>query len=208
MIWIPHQLIFASTGDTVSLDCYTEAFPMSINYWTKADSCSILQPNEKFSVSISDNIYQVSMKLVISGVEQEDFGSYKCIAKNSLGSTEGVIRLYEAKASIYNRKEAANAEEEDGGEKNKDDTDTTYRETYEEVRIKDASYELMRNTNTKESRLPKSAHLERQRISNFITALNCAQCPGDVGVMTALFRLFIAAVWICHFLCSRLMTLK
>ncbi|GIX94068.1 lachesin [Caerostris darwini] len=94
MIWIPHQLIFASIGDTVSLDCYTEAFPMSINYWTKADSCNILQPSEKFSVSISDNIYQVSMKLVISGVDQEDFGSYKCIAKNSLGSTEGIIRLY------------------------------------------------------------------------------------------------------------------
>ncbi|GFY43233.1 triple functional domain protein [Trichonephila inaurata madagascariensis] len=121
MIWIPHQLIFATTGDTVSLDCYTEAFPMSINYWTKADSCSILQPNEKFSVSISDNIYQVSMKLVISGVGQEDFGSYKCIAKNSLGSTEGVIRLYEAKATIYNRKEAADAEEEEGGEKSKSD---------------------------------------------------------------------------------------
>ncbi|GIY26001.1 hypothetical protein CEXT_717731 [Caerostris extrusa] len=110
---IPHQLIFASIGDTVSLDCYTEAFPMSINYWTKADSCNILQPSEKFSVSISDNIYQVSMKLVISGVDQEDFGSYKCIAKNSLGSTEGIIRLYEAKATIYNRKEAVEADEEE-----------------------------------------------------------------------------------------------
>lgn len=94
MIWIPHQLIFASVGDTVSLDCYTEAFPMSINYWTKADSCNILQPNEKFAVSISDNVYQVSMKLMIADVQQEDFGTYKCIAKNSLGSTEGVIRLY------------------------------------------------------------------------------------------------------------------
>ncbi|KAF8764737.1 Lachesin like protein [Argiope bruennichi] len=206
MIWIPHQLIFASLGDTVSLDCYTEAFPMSINYWTKADSCSILQPSEKYSVSISDNIYQVSMKLVITAVDQEDFGSYKCIAKNSLGSTEGVIRLFEAKVSIYNRKEEVDAEEEEE-EKSKDETDTTYRETYEEVRIKGkyASYELMRNTNTKESRLPKSAHLERQRISNFITALNCADCLRDGGAFS---RLFIATVWICHYLSSKLMALK
>ncbi|GBM72136.1 hypothetical protein AVEN_210164-1, partial [Araneus ventricosus] len=185
-------------------DCYTEAFPMSINYWTKSDSCTILQPNEKYSVSISDNIYQVSMKLVITAVDQNDFDSYKCIAKNSLGSTEGVIRLFEAKVSIYNRKEKVDAEEEEE-EKSKDDTDTTYRETYEEVRIKDASYELMRNTNTKESRLPKSAHLERQRVSNFITALNGGDCLRDSG---AFFRLFIAAVWICHYLSSRLMALK
>lgn len=97
MIWIPHQLIFAAIGDTVALDCYTEAFPMSINYWTKvtkADSCIIVQPNEKFAVSISDNVYQVSMKLVINDVQQDDFGTFKCIAKNSLGSTEGIIRLY------------------------------------------------------------------------------------------------------------------
>ncbi|XP_035208287.1 lachesin-like [Stegodyphus dumicola] len=104
MIWIPHQLIFASVGETVSLDCYTEAFPMSINYWTKADSCNILQPGEKYSVSISDNVYQVSMKLIIADIQAEDFGSYKCIAKNSLGSTEGIIRLFGKSKNSYELK--------------------------------------------------------------------------------------------------------
>ncbi|KAG8192567.1 hypothetical protein JTE90_015202 [Oedothorax gibbosus] len=197
MIWIPHQLIFAALGDTVALDCYTEAFPMSINYWTKAESCSILQPDEKFKVSISDNIYQVSMKLVIAGVSSGDFGSYKCIAKNSLGSTEGVIRLYEAKVSVQNKKI------QDEGEMVKGNSGTTYRETYEEVRVKDASYELTRNTNTKESRLPQSAHLERQRISNFITSLESGG-PRELGPI----RLFIAAIWICHLLASKVMTPK
>ncbi|XP_071034576.1 lachesin isoform X2 [Parasteatoda tepidariorum] len=206
MIWIPHQLIFSSFGETVSLDCYTEAFPMSINYWTKADSCNILHPNDKYAVSISDNIYQVSMKLVVSNIGKDDFGVYKCIAKNSLGSTEGLIRLYEAKPPIskQNNKKETEKEEEENQENNKLETGSTYRETYEEVRIKDASYELMRNTNTKESRLPKSSHLERQSISNFITSLSSGNRATE-REMAAFNQLFIAVIWICQYLTLKLM---
>lgn len=34
------------------------------------------------------------MKLTIVNVEITDFGSYKCVAKNSLGDTDGAIKLY------------------------------------------------------------------------------------------------------------------
>jgi len=33
------------------------------------------------------------MKLKIKGVSKRDFVSYKCVAKNSLGETDGVIKL-------------------------------------------------------------------------------------------------------------------
>lgn len=34
------------------------------------------------------------MKLTIVAVDHGDFGAYKCVAKNSLGETDGSIKLY------------------------------------------------------------------------------------------------------------------
>lgn len=34
------------------------------------------------------------MKLTITSVDINDFGMYKCVAKNSLGETDGSIKLY------------------------------------------------------------------------------------------------------------------
>ncbi|CRK94221.1 CLUMA_CG007736, isoform A [Clunio marinus] len=41
-----------------------------------------------------DNTYKVVMKLTINSVSQGDFGSYRCVSKNSLGDTDGSIKLY------------------------------------------------------------------------------------------------------------------
>ena len=34
------------------------------------------------------------MRLTINDVDIQDFGSYRCVAKNSLGDTDGAIKLY------------------------------------------------------------------------------------------------------------------
>nr|CAI5851859.1 unnamed protein product [Callosobruchus analis] len=34
------------------------------------------------------------MKLTVRDLQEADFGNYRCISKNSLGETEGSIRLY------------------------------------------------------------------------------------------------------------------
>lgn len=41
-----------------------------------------------------DNTYKVHMKLTIKTVGPNDFGTYKCVSKNSLGETDGSIKLY------------------------------------------------------------------------------------------------------------------
>ena len=41
-----------------------------------------------------DSGYKVYMKLHIRNVTQRDFTEYKCVAKNSLGSSDGTISLY------------------------------------------------------------------------------------------------------------------
>lgn len=48
----------------------------------------------KYEPSIVDNAYKVHMKLTIKVITPGDYGSYKCVSKNSLGETDGTIKLY------------------------------------------------------------------------------------------------------------------
>ncbi|KAL1420868.1 hypothetical protein MTO96_004247 [Rhipicephalus appendiculatus] len=93
MIWIPNQLIGAPLGGEVVMVCNTEAYPISINYWT-LESGDLIAESAKYSLNRTENVYKVHMRLHISRIAPEDFGAYRCFAKNSLGSTEGSIRLF------------------------------------------------------------------------------------------------------------------
>ncbi|XP_038221319.1 lachesin-like [Zerene cesonia] len=90
---IQNQLVGAKEGDTVFLDCHSEAFPRSINYWTINDQI-ISQTDKRFEITAVERGYEVDMKLKIKKVGRSTFGTYSCISKNSLGDTDGTIKLY------------------------------------------------------------------------------------------------------------------
>lgn len=46
MIWIQNQLVGAMEGQQITLECHSEAYPKSINYWTK-DSGNIISQGER-----------------------------------------------------------------------------------------------------------------------------------------------------------------
>ncbi|BES91642.1 Immunoglobulin domain [Nesidiocoris tenuis] len=94
MIWIQNQLVGAMEGERMTLECLSEAFPKSINYWTR-ESGDIISQGPKFEPSVVENSYKIQMKLTIHNVALSDFGSYKCVSKNSLGETDGTIKLYQ-----------------------------------------------------------------------------------------------------------------
>ncbi|XP_042898660.2 lachesin isoform X2 [Parasteatoda tepidariorum] len=94
VMWIPNQLVGAPLEKDVTLDCHTEAYPASINYWAK-DGGDMIINDAKYETSIKEKNYKIHMKLAIRNLQPHDFGTYKCFAENSLGSTEGSIRLYE-----------------------------------------------------------------------------------------------------------------
>uniref|UniRef100_A0ABD2WIV2 Ig-like domain-containing protein n=1 Tax=Trichogramma kaykai TaxID=54128 RepID=A0ABD2WIV2_9HYME len=93
MIWIPNQLIGAREGQQVTLECTSEAYPKSINYWTR-DKDEIVPQGDKYEPTVTDTAYKVHMKLTIKSVGPSDFGTYKCVSRNSLGDTDGSIKLY------------------------------------------------------------------------------------------------------------------
>jgi len=95
MLWIPHQLVGAPLGYSVTLECFTEAHPSSLNYWTREDGHMIHESKKyRAETSVGSPGYKSHMKLTISNVQEKDFGTYKCVAKNPRGETDGTIRLY------------------------------------------------------------------------------------------------------------------
>ena len=48
----------------------------------------------KYEIEEEYQGYRTTMKLKINALSNEDFGSFKCLAKNTLGEKEGLIRLY------------------------------------------------------------------------------------------------------------------
>src|SRR5271156_5608167 len=95
MVWIQHQLIGSPPGYTVTLECETEAHPISLNYWALEDG-NMIHESKKYRTEnkVSSPFYKTIMKLTIVQLEPQDFGIYKCMAKNPRGETEGSIKLY------------------------------------------------------------------------------------------------------------------
>ncbi|KAL1115886.1 hypothetical protein AAG570_006175 [Ranatra chinensis] len=101
MLTIANQLEAAYIGQDVSLECHTEAFPSSINYWTNEKGDMIVS-GERHETVLMDQGYTKYMMLKIHNVTNRDFGTYQCIAKNSLGETDGLIKLEGRSKLIYN----------------------------------------------------------------------------------------------------------
>lgn len=72
-------------------------FGVSVNYWMRghpdySNKDYVLGGNYE-TVIDADGIYKVVMKLDVKLNRPSDFGVYKCIAKNALGSSEETIRV-------------------------------------------------------------------------------------------------------------------
>ncbi|CAL1280602.1 unnamed protein product [Larinioides sclopetarius] len=95
MIWIPNQLVGAPLDTEVVLNCGLESHPKSVTYWTREGGIMILSNSKYNSMLIDSGTYKSKMNLRIRDLKPEDYGAYTCVAKNSLGETEGTIKLYE-----------------------------------------------------------------------------------------------------------------
>lgn len=92
MIYVRNQLVGAPLSTNVIIDCSTEAFPRAISFWVFNNT--MILSNEKYTITTIENKYKIDMQLTIKNLQSADYGSYRCVSKNSLGETEGSIRIY------------------------------------------------------------------------------------------------------------------
>ncbi|XP_015037006.2 neurotrimin isoform X1 [Drosophila pseudoobscura] len=95
MVWIPHQLVGIPISFNVTLECFIEANPTSLNYWTRENDQMITEsPKYKTETIPGHPSYKATMRLTITNVQGSDYGNYKCVAKNPRGDMDGNIKLY------------------------------------------------------------------------------------------------------------------
>ncbi|XP_065206757.1 lachesin-like isoform X2 [Planococcus citri] len=93
IVIVTNQLIASSLGSNVVLECQTEANPLATTYWMLNDD--YISQSSKHNIRTTSNSYRTYTKLIIQNITKSDFGEYRCLSKNSLGETEGTVRLYE-----------------------------------------------------------------------------------------------------------------
>ncbi|XP_050664455.1 limbic system-associated membrane protein-like isoform X2 [Leptidea sinapis] len=93
VITIRNQLVGAALGTDLVLECETEAFPKPISYWSREDG-EIVPIGGSIEPQRISGTFRSVLRLSLRRIKNSDYGSYKCVSKNSLGDTEGTIKLY------------------------------------------------------------------------------------------------------------------
>lgn len=97
-IWIRQEIIYAAIGQKVTLECITESHPNSVNFWMHGKE--FVQGGTYESITM-ENVFKVIMKLIVRPLESSDFGTYKCVGKNSLGEAERLVHLHRKYLFIF-----------------------------------------------------------------------------------------------------------
>ncbi|CAL4226931.1 unnamed protein product, partial [Meganyctiphanes norvegica] len=90
-IHVPNQLVGVPTGSNITIECFVEAFPKAISFWMKNDQ--MIMNSAKYLTETYQRLYHIHMKMTIFNFSHTDNTTYKCVAKNSLGETEGDMKL-------------------------------------------------------------------------------------------------------------------
>ena len=93
-IEVRNQVVGAPVGTEIILKCSIQASPKPMMFWMRKDG-SMIVPSIKYNISdqsISD--YQFVSTLHIKSLNKDDFAQYVCVAKNTIGKSEELIKIY------------------------------------------------------------------------------------------------------------------
>lgn len=84
--------------NNLTLNRFSDGFAeQKVHHWLQRELVSVSENwsyDNEFSFELHRLQFRAHMKLTIKSLSVGDFGNYRCISKNSLGETEGSIRVY------------------------------------------------------------------------------------------------------------------
>ncbi|KAI4497138.1 hypothetical protein M0802_007884 [Mischocyttarus mexicanus] len=93
---VGNQLLGSPLDTDVSLICSIEAYPKTINLWTR--KAQVIMSGERYEIderSHPEEEWKTTIELKIKNLEKTDLGEYTCSASSSMGKAEATIRVYE-----------------------------------------------------------------------------------------------------------------
>ncbi|XP_074599315.1 lachesin-like isoform X2 [Brevipalpus obovatus] len=96
-IKVPQLSVGAPKDSEVTLQCEIEGLPRPVTSWLRKSV--LLSSSPKYSIDELESSYSLTMRLTIKNLEEKDFALYKCVAKNSLGEQEGIVRVHKTTPS-------------------------------------------------------------------------------------------------------------
>ncbi|KRF81171.1 uncharacterized protein Dvir_GJ12356, isoform D [Drosophila virilis] len=188
MITVQNQLIGAVEGKGVTLECQSEAYPKSINYWTR-ERGEIVPPGGQYTANVTEIAgYRSSMKLHINPLSQAEFGAYRCVAKNSLGDTDGTIKLYRIPPNAVNYVENFEARHKAGKKRTKSS------EMYHSSRAQEHSGEDTENPRKRKADLSLSAESIDSIYGSSAAALRLTRKSGRLS-LSCLLPTLLLLLW-------------
>ena len=96
-----NQVVGAPVESDIVLRCTIQASPKPMTFWMRKKSGAMIVPSLKYNISdqvLSD--YQFVSTLHIKSLNKEDFAQYVCVAKNTIGKSEEMIKIHEIERKI------------------------------------------------------------------------------------------------------------
>ncbi|XP_076176742.1 lachesin isoform X2 [Ptiloglossa arizonensis] len=93
---VPNELLGSPLDTDVSLICLVEAYPKTINLWTRREQ--VIMSGGRYEINERghpDEEWKTTIELKIRRLEKTDLGEYTCSASSSMGRAEATLRVYE-----------------------------------------------------------------------------------------------------------------
>ncbi|CAK9805048.1 LAC, partial [Anthophora quadrimaculata] len=93
---VSNELLGSPLDTDVSLICSIEAYPKTINLWTRKEQ--VIMSGDRYEIDERghpDEEWKTTSELKIRRLEKTDLGEYTCSASSSMGKAKATLRVYE-----------------------------------------------------------------------------------------------------------------